>query len=146
MMNTFTVIWSVTSIMFGLQPPKEAVQRELAQMQGLWRVEKAIRAGQEAPEETRSKLRLKIEGNVFTMMDEGSAREERAEVSLDLTANPRQIDIRPKRKGAEPGRGIYQLEGDTMTLCWTPEGGERPKKFASENGSNVRLLVLKRVK
>lgn len=123
----------------------DAAEADLQQMQGLWKVEKAVRAGQEAPDDVRSKMRLKIEGNTFTILEEGNAREERADVNLDPKHNPRWIDIRPRREGADPSKGIYQIDGDTLKLCWNREG-DRPKQFVSEAGTDVRLFILKRIK
>ncbi len=127
------------------QPAVDRAKSDLQRMQGLWKVEKAVMAGSEAPEEIRSKLQLKVEGNTFTILEEGNAREERAEVTLDPNHSPRQINIKPRREGADPRQGIYHIEGDTMKLCWAFEGG-RPKEFASEAGTKTRLFILKRAK
>jgi uncharacterized protein (TIGR03067 family) len=40
---------------------------------------------------------------------------------------------------------IYQLRGDTLTLCYTPSGERRPKEFRSTKEGGEVLLVLKRV-
>jgi hypothetical protein len=43
-------------------------------------------------------------------------------------------------------RGIYKLDGNTLTLCLAVGGEEanRPAKFESPAGSMVMLLTLKR--
>jgi uncharacterized protein (TIGR03067 family) len=68
---------------------------------------------------------------------------------LDSKADPPSIDKSPlvrldDNRAPSPMLGIYQLEGDTLTICL---GGEvRPKTFESPDGSRNLLLVLKRVK
>jgi len=42
--------------------------------------------------------------------------------------------------------GIVKIEGDTMTICYSRNGDERPTKFESPEGSTVILIVMKRVK
>jgi uncharacterized protein (TIGR03067 family) len=146
MMKNVVILGSLAGVLCGWQSTAPSAKHDLEQMQGEWRVVKAVRAGHDAPEDVRAKLSVKIEGNVFILVEQGNAREERAEVTLNPKTEPRQLDLRLKRPGAEPGKGIYRIEGDTLTLCWVPEGAERPKKFESESGTNVRLLVLKRNK
>ena len=41
--------------------------------------------------------------------------------------------------------GIMMLEGDGLKLCFTKPGGERPKTFASPDGSFESLMELKRI-
>ena len=45
------------------------------------------------------------------------------------------------REGIE--KGIYALEGETLKLCLSTRGGARPKEFATRNGTDLMLIVLK---
>jgi hypothetical protein len=47
------------------------------------------------------------------------------------------------KKGSR-SHGIYQLDDDTLTMCWVGAGKQRPKEFKGAPG--VKLIVLKRVK
>jgi uncharacterized protein (TIGR03067 family) len=52
-------------------------------------------------------------------------------------------------KGPKAGRtskGIYEVEGNNLTICLSPPGEDRPTKFVSKKGSGRLLLVLKRQK
>jgi uncharacterized protein (TIGR03067 family) len=67
-----------------------------------------------------------------------------------FTADPKKktFDLTPS-DGPKEGttlKGIYQLKGDELKMCFQPEGKDRPKDFTTEKGSGNVLLILKRVK
>jgi RNA polymerase sigma-70 factor (ECF subfamily) len=62
---------------------------------------------------------------------------------LDPAATPKVLDLRNKR--GQVLRGIYHLEGDTLTLCYRNElDGARPADFRP--GKGVGLEVLRRAR
>ena len=65
----------------------------------------------------------------------------------DKTVTPHTIDATPSvgnGKG-QTALGIYEVKGDTMRLCLAPAGKDRPKAFASAEGSGHILEAWKRV-
>lgn len=124
--------------------PKDLPKSE--SVEGEWKVTQLLHGGvPHSPEQPKSAV---IKGNTMTVKD-GPRDEEAFTITLDPKATPATIDIRPLRDG-KPGngpviQGIYLLEKDKLTICFST-GGDRPKEFKSENGSNVGLLVLERAK
>jgi uncharacterized protein (TIGR03067 family) len=43
-------------------------------------------------------------------------------------------------------RGIYKIDGDTLTICGARGTTDRPTAFESPEGSGITMYVLKRVK
>ena len=72
--------------------------------------------------------------------------ESEANLTLDPTKDPPQIDVWVPVQGDEMdvnARGIYKLEGDTLTVSYRL-GGERATKFESLPKSGVYVMTLKR--
>ena len=65
---------------------------------------------------------------------------------IDPSKNPKTIDFTIKAGDTEGvSRGIYKLEGDTLTLCRTVGDIERPKEFKTTAEAGF-LVVWKRAK
>ena len=62
---------------------------------------------------------------------------------LDAAKKPREITITPS-DGDKPLQGIYELDGDNLKLALSEPGGDRPKEFASKEGTRNAYFVLKR--
>jgi RNA polymerase sigma-70 factor (ECF subfamily) len=113
-------------------------------LQGTWGVVAAtIRGVDDGPEIEAMKkdFELDFRGDKVTIKLE-------ADYKLDPTTSPKQIDLFPSYGPAKEQNqvihGIYELTGDELKLCISGPGEERPTKFASEKGSKVMLLMLKR--
>lgn len=66
--------------------------------------------------------------------------------TVDPKADPPAIDLKLSAAAARPTyQGIVKVEGDRLTLCYTRSADERPTKFESPEGSNVILIVLRRM-
>jgi uncharacterized protein (TIGR03067 family) len=63
---------------------------------------------------------------------------------LDATRKPPQITV---EGGGHTLNGIYKLDGDTLTICFTKDStAERPAEFVAKEGDGRVLVVLKREK
>jgi uncharacterized protein (TIGR03067 family) len=121
---------------------------DLAKMEGTWEVVAAEAQGNKAPAEQlkQAKLRLTIKGDQFTYKSNDMTFAE-GSIKLDEAKTPRAIDVKGKDPtGKEIGStGIYEIEGDTMKVCFV-EKGDRPTKFETKEGSPAQIVTYKRVK
>src|SRR5262249_52638914 len=96
---------------------------------------------QEVLKETAS-VRLIFDGDTFRMKHP-PANDEKVQFRVDSTKKPKQIDF------GEGAQGIYELDGDTLKLCWDQQAKSngRPTKFAHDKDKpTVHYSVLKREK
>jgi uncharacterized protein (TIGR03067 family) len=125
-------------------PPQAKSDQD--KLQGAWKVVAATVDGDnDGPEVERIKNVLDpvFRGDKLTIREDNVN-----DFKLDPSKTPKQIDIFPNSGPAKEQnqfiRGIYELNGDDLKLCVGPPGADRPAKFASEKGSEIRLVTLKR--
>lgn len=127
------------------EPKKDVVETDdESALMGTWKVVKAVRAGKELAATERDQLKFEFKGKRIIVHDNG--RDEPAEFTIGTSKAPKSIDIKPQRGGANTVYGIFEVSGDALKLCFTRQGGERPKQFISTAGSEVMLLILQREK
>jgi uncharacterized protein (TIGR03067 family) len=130
---------------------EKAVEKELAQMQGVWCRGQALEffhsnghQGESRPLDELVKSH-RIQGNKWIMYDfEGKITKVEKTITLDMSSNPKKIQLTTTRKGGDgqpdvrfTEYGIYQLNGDGLTVHWgleDPKGGTKPapKQFLQE--------------
>ena len=121
---------------------------DAAGIQGTWVCAAAVVDGKSLDENTTAKLRLVMTAERY--------RTERGDdqvlfdstYRLDPRQDPRQIEM-TGTEGDAAGKqalGIYSLEGDTLKICYTMPGGQRPKSFESKPGSKAFLVTWTRVR
>jgi uncharacterized protein (TIGR03067 family) len=114
---------------------------DLEKLQGTWNIVEFELEGQKMP---AGGSKIVVNGNSFTTIAMGAQYE--GTVALDTTATPKTFDLH-FNQGPEKGNvslGIYELDGDTWTICIGLTGRIRPQKFATEAGSGHALESLKR--
>jgi uncharacterized protein (TIGR03067 family) len=122
----------------------DAAKKDLERLQGVWQFV-SMEGGIPQPPEKLKELKLTIKGNKASHpASEGKTEE--ATFKLDPSKKPKAIDFIPLT-GLDQGKtllGIYAIDGDTLKICATNVGGDRPTEFKATK--NVSLIVLKREK
>ena len=132
------------------QPPGEdAVKKELAKLQGTWRVVQVEENGHKVPADKlrEAKVTVTVKGNKHTLKY-GEKSQGTVTVTIDPTTRPNRYDMSIP-EGPNKGRvlqGIYELKGDTWKYCQDKSGKGRPTEFSGEAGSNWVLVIMKREK
>jgi uncharacterized protein (TIGR03067 family) len=136
---------SMTPLFLGLAvslsaPAPKETPKEPPKLEGDWVVQSI--EGEKGPPETVT-MRFK-DGKVSILA--GKREEPGANITVDFKMKPATIDIRPDNAPAEVVvRGIIEINGDTMKLCFTKQG-ERPNEFKGDAANRIALITLKRVK
>jgi uncharacterized protein (TIGR03067 family) len=119
-----------------------AIQSELKLFEATWRFVSIEIEGRLVPEEAFKEDSLVLKGKKYTMKIRG--RTTSGDFKIDPTVKPKAIDITitdgPNKD--KTAKGIYELNGDTQTICVAAPGKPRPSEFVSkpESGSVIQVL------
>jgi uncharacterized protein (TIGR03067 family) len=127
-------------------PARSDDDKDSKSLDGTWIPEAAEIAGQKFPDEVRKSIKLVVKGDKYTVTvgketDEGT-------VKLKTTAKPKELDI-TGTDGPNKGKtilAIYELDGDTLKVCYDLGGKDRPTEFKTKEGSQQFLVTYKREK
>jgi len=142
----FLVILAVALSVFA-DGPDDAGKLELKTLDGTWVVEAIVRDPREKNPDEGKGIRCVIkEGKVAAKLPgENKPLPGCLTLKVDATKTPKAMDIQPEGDNAAI-LAIYELQGDTLRVCWAPLEKPRPTEFASKPGSGHSLIVLKREK
>jgi uncharacterized protein (TIGR03067 family) len=128
------------------QKPDDAAAADMKAMVGKWKVEKAEIGGKDALPLFKDYTLEIAEGGKYTVLI--GALKDIGAFTVDPSKKPAEMDI----KGTEgPNKGktiktIYQLDGDTLTVCYDLGGVARPTKFETKADTKEFLAVYRREK
>jgi RNA polymerase sigma factor (sigma-70 family) len=110
-------------------------------LKGDWKITSAKQGGRDADDQ--------IVGQPVTIDGAKIKFRHEATYTIDATQKPKMIDVEIKEGPVqEQGtwKGVYQVDGDKLTLHIGPPGVDRPTDFESKEGTMALLIVLERVK
>jgi uncharacterized protein (TIGR03067 family) len=125
--------------------PKK-VNDDAKAMEGTWEFASAELGGRKLPDDVLKTLTLVLREGKYTTKSSGP--DDTGTFRLDPTKRPKEMDV----KGVEgPNKGksfqaIYELDGDSLKVCYDLDGKKRPTEFKSAPDTRQFLAVYKRKK
>jgi uncharacterized protein (TIGR03067 family) len=127
--------------------PRRAAQGDLKKLQGTWQCVAMEREGDPVPTEALKGSTATYEDDRITLTRDGDVFR-RGIVTLDPSKSPKRVNTwdlnGPYEDQTVPG--IYEIDGDTLKLCFSRPGAERPALFTTKEGSGTLYCVYKRKK
>jgi uncharacterized protein (TIGR03067 family) len=130
-----------------LADDKADLEKEVRKFQGTWTFESSETGGMTLPADELKALILTFEGDKHTVK-KGDEVVQVGTQKLDPSKSPKTIDV-TMTEGPNKGTvmlGIYEIDGDTLKVCFDLQGRKRPTEFKSAPGSENFVNVHKRVK
>ena len=115
-------------------------------VQGNWKPVKAELAGQPMTEAVLKSISLKLDSGKYEVFV-GDAPD-RGTYTIDPATKPKSMTI-TGTEGPNKGKtfpAIYQLNGDTLRICYDLSGAKRPTEFQSVAGTKLYLVTYNRKK
>jgi len=147
---TFLLLAGLNSPNASGDPLGDAFTNELKALAGTWRPISTENNGYKASkEDLKDTLWIRDADGKWTMRRGDKTVVEWAVKKIDATKNPKTIDIEVTA-GQYKGvvyQGIYELDGDTLRICFAmPDRDERPTEFSASKGSIRALSEFQREK
>ena len=114
-------------------------------IQGTWSFVSVERGGIDMNDDFIKEAKVTLTADKVKISAQGKDME--VGYKLDSTKKPKQIDILINEGGKEVvSKGIYELDGDDLKVCFGQPGDNRPTEFKTAGGSSEMLVVMKRDK
>ena len=130
-----------------LADDKAELEKEARKFRGTWTFESSVTGGEELPADHLKMFVVIFEGDKHTVKNCDEVIQVGTQ-KLDPSKSPKTIDV-TMVEGPHKGTvmlGIYEIDADTLKVCFDPEGKARPTEFKSPPGSKNFVNVHKRVK
>ena len=120
---------------------------DIKAVQGEWTIEKVQEGGKwKVDDGAKPGTPVTISDKKIVVRDENNSWE--VLYKLDPAAKPKAIEI-TRTVGEFSGKaskGLYKLDGDTLTVVYGLPGADAPTEFTTKEGSRQIMVVLKRAK
>lgn len=141
--RTCLLVFFATTSQALARPDEDKVKKELAELQGVWRLIGFEVDGQEAYLQEHKQLRWVIKGDKVLY-----GGDEFAKLTVDPATTPRCLDL-ARVKSERIHEGIYKLDNDRLKICVgvATEGvKERPVRFDNKGIDKFRTMLFVRDK
>jgi uncharacterized protein (TIGR03067 family) len=148
-MKTRLLTVAVVGLFLTAAAPKEDdAKKELEKWQGTWTLVGAEEQGQKVTDDQLKQMpvTLTIKDDKFTIKIGDQTME--GSFTIDPAKKPKTYDAKGTDADGKTheSKGIYQITGDTLKVCFAAADKERPKEFKTEAGSETHMHTYKREK
>ncbi|MFL5328779.1 MAG: TIGR03067 domain-containing protein [Gemmataceae bacterium] len=120
-------------------------KKELQALAGKWQATSMEFGGRKSPDDQVKNITLTIDGDKYTVPITAEATD-KGTIKLDKKDKLKTMDI-TGTDGPNKGKtilAIYELEGDSLKVCYALDGDKRPTEFKAGEGK-LLLITYKRV-
>ncbi|MBX7105818.1 MAG: TIGR03067 domain-containing protein [Gemmataceae bacterium] len=135
---------AIIAVLAGLSSAPADDKKDAPKLSGKWQPTSMQLGESKVPAEQLSKTSLVIDGDNYSVMAGNTP--DKGTVKRDDAAKPKAMDI-TGTEGPNKGKtllAIYELDGDTLKVCYALEG-KRPTEFKASS-DKILLVTYKRVK
>jgi uncharacterized protein (TIGR03067 family) len=139
-------LFTLTLVLSVVQAARCADAKDSDVIQGTWLASTAELAGKPFPDEARQSIKLTLKDGKYAVSVGKNA--DQGTVKLKPSAKPKAMDI-TGTEGPNKGKtipAIYELDGDTLRICYDLSGKKRPTEFRTTEGTQLFLVTYKREK
>jgi uncharacterized protein (TIGR03067 family) len=116
----------------------------VSELEGVWARQSATVNGERSDEDVLEH-RLTLKGQEYKIECKYGMMFE-STYAIDTAPDPKHFDLMcVGEQAGKIAKGIYELDGDLLTLCYSLPGKDRPQTFASPAGSERQLFVWRRM-
>jgi uncharacterized protein (TIGR03067 family) len=115
-------------------------------VQGNWQPVQAEMAGQPMPETVLKTISLQLDDGKYVVFV--GAHPDKGTYTIDSTTKPKSMTV-TGTEGPNIGKtfpAIYELNGDTLRICYDLSGAKHPAEFKSMAGTRLYLVTYQRKK
>ena len=139
-------IWSGFVVLGVLLARAEARPANAEDLDGVWKPVAVELAGTKFPEAVYSAWRLELSKGKYVL--KGAESPDSGTVAVDAAKKPRTMDV-TGTDGPNKGKTfpcIYELDGDTLRICYDLSGKNRPTEFKTAKETKLYLVTYHREK
>jgi uncharacterized protein (TIGR03067 family) len=123
----------------------KTAEKESKMLEGTWQLVEGQIAGNQFPAEAAKGIKLTLSPGKYVVAAESK---DEGTVKYLPDTSPKAMEVTGT---AGPNKGktypaIYELKGDTLTICYDLSGKARPTEFTSKTGTKLFLATYKKVK
>ena len=123
----------------------DAGEKDIDKLQGDWALASYVIDGTKLSDDEAQSLFRTVKGDQYSLLlfDKVITK---GTFKIDPKKNPKTSDSYPDGVSDKAILGIYELQGNTLKICLSPPGKERPTAFESTKNSGYSLMIWEREK